>query len=114
MALNSAKMLLRWCHDKGLLPEDVTRGVKGYRLDPSSQPQATRSDDLDALLSAFSLGTAMGVRNIAIVQLMALCGLRVSEVCGLNAGDLNPRDGRVTVKSEASRGRASGEWICRP
>lgn len=105
MALNSAKMLLRWCHGAGLMAEDVTLRVQGYRLDPNLEPQATRSDDLDAVLSAFSPATAMGIRNLAIVQLMALCGLRVSEVCGLNAGDLSPREGRVTVRSEANKGR---------
>jgi len=104
MALNSAKMLLRWCYREGLLPEDISRSVKGYRLNQEWKPQATRSDDLDALLAAFNAGTATGIRNIAMVYLMALCGLRVSEVCGLNAADLSPREGRVTVRSETSRG----------
>jgi integrase len=125
MALNSAKMLLRWCYQEGLLTEDVGRYVKGYRLDPDRRPRATRSDDLEALLSAFSRGTALGVRNTAIIHLMALCGLRVSEVCGLNAGDLIPREGRVVVRSETGTGRRvrsvelpsvvrDGELVTRP
>ena len=105
MALNSAKMLLRWAHQQGLLAEDIGRYVKGYRLDPVQAPRATRSDDLEVLLSAFTPRTATGVRNTAMIHLMALCGLRVSEVCGLNAGDLNPREGRVTVRSQIGRGR---------
>jgi len=39
-----------------------------------------------------------------MIHLMALCGLRPSEVCSLNAGDLHPREGRVTVRSETGRG----------
>jgi len=105
MAMNSAKMLLRWAHQEGLLSQDIGRYVKGYRLDPLQAPRATRSDDLEILLSAFSPRTATGIRNAAMIQLMALCGLRVSEVCGLNAGDLNPREGRVTVRSEIGRCR---------
>ncbi len=104
MALNCAKMLLRWCHREGLVPHDISRSVKGYQLDQQQRPQATRSDDLDALLAAFNAGTAMGIRNMAMVYLMALCGLRVSELCGLNAGDLSPREGQVTVRAETSRG----------
>jgi len=104
MALNCAKMLLRWCHREGLVPHDISRSVKGYQLDQQPRPQATRSDDLDALLAAFNAGTAMGIRNMAMVYLMALCGLRVSELCGLNAGDLSPRKGQVTVRAETSRG----------
>lgn len=105
MALNSAKMLLRWAHQEGLLAEDISRSVKGYRLDPMRTPRATRSDDLEVLLSALNPRTAMGIRNTAMIHLMALCGLRPSEVCGLNAGDLHPREGRVTVRPETGRGR---------
>jgi integrase/recombinase XerD len=47
----------------------------------------------------------MGIRNTAMIHLMALCGLRASEVCGLNASDLHPREGRLTVRSETGRGR---------
>lgn len=104
MALNCAKMLLRWCHREGLMPQDISRSVTGYRLEQEARPQATRSADLDTLLAAFNLGTASGIRNTAMVHLMALSGLRVSEVCRLNAGDLNPRAGQVTVRSETSRG----------
>jgi len=104
MALNSAKMLLRWAHQEGVLAEDISRYVKGYRLDPVQAPRATRADDLEVLLSAFTPRTATGIRNTAMIHLMALCGLRVSEVCSLNAGDLSPREGRVTVRSGTSRG----------
>ncbi len=104
MALNSAKMLLRWCYREGLLAEDISRSVKGYRLNGGWKPQATRSDDLDALLAAFNAGTPMGIRNIATIYMMALCGLRVSELCGLNAADLNPCEGLVTVRSETRGG----------
>jgi integrase/recombinase XerD len=105
MALNCAKMLLRWAYQPGVLTEDVGRYVRGYQLNPIQAPRATQSDDLELLLSAFSPHTAAGIRNTAMVYLMALCGLRVSEVCGLNAGDLHPREGQLTVRSEITRGQ---------
>jgi integrase len=47
----------------------------------------------------------MGIRNTAMVHLMALCGLRPAEVCDLNAGDLYPIDGIVIVRAATGRER---------
>ncbi len=105
MALNCAKMLLRWAHEEGLLADDISRSVRGYRLDAMQTPRATQSDDLEALLSALSPHTAAGIRNTAMIHLMALCGLRPSEVCGMDAGDLRPREGVVIIRTGTGGGR---------
>jgi len=42
---------------------------------------------------------------MAMIHLMAFCGLRVSELVGLNAGDLDLEEGRVRVKAETSKVR---------
>ena len=44
-----------------------------------------------------ALGTAVSLRTAAAVALMAGAGLRVSEVCALRLGDLNPGSGSLRV-----------------
>jgi site-specific recombinase XerD len=105
MALDAAKRFLLWLHQERLIPDDITAGVKKYRLDKDPEPRATPSADLEKILSSLDLGTPTGVRNTAMIHLMAFCGLRVSELVGLNANDLSMEEGRIRVRAETSKGR---------
>ena len=105
MALATAKRFLGWLHQERLLPEDIGAHVGAYRLDRDSEPRATPAADLEKILAAFDLSSPTGVRNLAMIHLMAFCGLRVSEMVGLNASDLDLEEGRVRVKAETSKVR---------
>jgi integrase/recombinase XerD len=105
MALDTAKRFLLWLYHEGLLPEDITTHVAKYRLDKDPEPRATPAADLETLLSSLDIGTPTGIRNAAMIQVMAFCGLRVAELVGLNACDLSLTEGRVRVRAETSKGR---------
>jgi len=105
MALDTAKRFLRWLYDEGLVLEDITGYVKAYRLDRDPEPKATSGSELERILAGFDLGRPTGIRNTAMVCLMAFCGLRVSELVGLDGNDLDLDGGRVRVKAQTSKGR---------
>jgi len=105
MALETARRFLMWLHQERLLPEDITAHVGKYRLDRDMEPRAIPAEDLQKLLASISLGTPAGIRNTAMVQVMAFCGLRVAEMVGLNADDLSLEEGRIRVRAETSKGR---------
>ncbi len=105
MALDCAKRFLAWLYQERLVPEDVTAHVGKYRLDKDPEPRAIPAEELQKLLACIDLRTAAGLRNNALVQVMAFCGLRVSELVGLNACDLSLEEGRVRVRAETSKGR---------
>ncbi len=105
MALDTAKRFLRWLYDEDLVSEDITGYVKAYRLDRDPEPKATPGPELERMLAGFDLGTPTGIRNTAMVCLMAFCGLRVSELVGLDGHDLDLDGGRVRVKAYTSKGR---------
>jgi integrase/recombinase XerD len=105
MALETARRFLVWLHQERVLPEDVTAHVGKYRLDRDLEPRAIPAEDLQRLLAALDLGTPAGVRNAAMTQVMAFCGLRVAELVGLNADDLSLDEGRIRVRAETSKGR---------
>jgi site-specific recombinase XerD len=105
MALDTAKRFLQWLHQERLLPEDVTGRVGSYRVDRDLEPRATPGADLQRVLLSLTLRTPLGIRNLAMIHLMAFCGLRVSELVSLNASDLDLSGGRVRVRAETSKGR---------
>jgi len=105
MALATAKRFLGWLYQERLLPEDIGAQVGTYRLDKDPEPRATPAADLERVLASLDLSRPTGVRNLAMIHLMAFCGLRVAELVGLNASDLDLEEGRVRVKAESSKVR---------
>jgi site-specific recombinase XerD len=105
MALEAARRFLVWLHREQILPEDITAHVGKYRLDKDLEPRAIPAEDLQKLLASLNLNTAVGVRNTAMIQVMAFCGLRVAELSGLNRDDLDMETGRVRVRAENAKGR---------
>jgi integrase/recombinase XerD len=105
MALATAKQFLGWLYRERLISEDIGTHVATYRLDTDPEPRATPSDDLQRVLSSLNLNRPCGVRNMAMIHLMAFCGLRVAELVGLNASDLDLAEGRVRVKAATSKVR---------
>jgi integrase/recombinase XerD len=105
MALDTAKRFLSWLYQEGMLPEDIASQVGSYRLDSDPEPRATPQADLEKVLANLHPDTPTGLRNTAMIHLLAFCGLRVSELVGLNAADLSLEEGRVRVRAETSKVR---------
>ncbi len=105
MALATAKQFLGWLYQERLLPEDIAAQVGTYRLDTDPEPRATPGADLEKVLSSLDLSRPTGVRNMGMIHLMAFCGLRVAELVGVNASDLDLEEGRVRVRAATSKVR---------
>jgi integrase/recombinase XerD len=105
MALDTAKRFLSWLHQEGLIEEDIASQVGSYRLDSDPEPRATPQGDLEKVLAVLNIATPTGLRNSAMIHLLAFCGLRVSEMIGLNASDLSLAEGRVRVRAETTKVR---------
>jgi len=82
------RMWLRWLHLTGQVPEDRTALLelpkRWQRL-----PLALNLDRTVELITAPDLQRPLGLRDRAILELFYACGLRVSELCGLRARDVN-------------------------
>jgi len=105
MALDAARRFFGWLHREGILSEDITQHVAKYRLDKDLEPRATPSVALEKMLASLHLTSPVGVRNMAMIQMMAFCGLRVAEMVGLNGNDLDMDTGRIRVRAENAKGR---------
>jgi integrase/recombinase XerC len=70
-----------------------------------SLPHFLSSADLDRLLGAPPADKPMGLRDRAILEVLYSAGLRVSELVGLNDGDMDLAEGIVRVRGKGKRER---------
>lgn len=75
--------------------------VGGWRL--ATVPPVMTSDDVQALLDHCDGDREVGVRDLAMLTLIARLGLRSIEVARLELGDINWRAGEVVVRGKGRR-----------
>ena len=68
-------------------------------------PDVLTVEEIDAIEAVIDLSAPEGQRNLAIIETLFSCGLRVSELCGLKMSDLYLDEGfvRVTGKGDKTR-----------
>ncbi len=101
--LSAVKSLLSFGHKTGYLPVNVGAAI---RLPKVKGTLAERILGIDDVLHMLALERKP--RNKALLRLLYLGGLRISEACGLRGRDLQARDdaGQVTVFGKGGKTRA--------
>ena len=89
---------------RGLRSDDPTALLDPPHL-PRSLPKALAETEIDALLAAPEIGTPLGLRDRAMLELMYAAGLRVSELVNLPANAVNLRQGVVRVLGKGGKER---------
>lgn len=123
----SARTFSAWAHRSGLLPSDVAAPLaspKAHR----ELPAVLRADQAAALVEAPGLAatpveategdphvgagrpatqaTPVLLRDRALLELLYATGVRISEACGLNTGDVDHARRLIRVFGKGSRERA--------
>lgn len=108
--LSGARGFYRYLLREELIEADPTLLVDMPRLG-KPLPKSLSEQDVEALLLAPDLGTALGERDRAMLEVLYACGLRVSELVGLRLDEMNLRQGvlRVTGKGNKERLVPMGE-----
>jgi len=103
MTVTAVRALLRWLHQCGTLPSDLSGGVPGVA--PWSGRRAIvppPAGQVCAVLAACSQAPRTGIRDYAIVLMLARYGLRKSEVAALRLEDIDWRAGKITIRGKRS------------
>jgi integrase/recombinase XerD len=98
------RSLLRFLYLQGLTPRPmgaVVPPVAGWR--DTGVPKAIPAGDVQRLLDSCDRGNPVGIRDYAILMLVARLGLRSAEVARLELGDIDWRAGQVTLRGKACR-----------
>lgn len=101
--LAALRRVLKECWQLGLMSvEDYQRAaaVKVVKADKLPKGRALSLEEVTALLTACAAdSTPAGVRDAALIALMAGSGPRRSEVAALTVSDYEPLEGRLTIRS---------------
>lgn len=103
---------------QGRIHRDPTMKLDSPRLG-LALPKDLSEADVEALLAAPDVATALGLRDRAMLELLYACGLRVSELVGLAVDQPNLRGGYVRVRGKGSKerlvpmGALAAEWLQR-
>jgi integrase/recombinase XerD len=114
--LSALKRYYRWLNRQGLRPDDPTLAIEPPRL-PRPLPKSLSEADVEALLAAPDVGTDLGLRDRAMLELLYACGLRVSELVGLSLPAVSLDMGVVRVLGKGAKerlvpmGEVAAEWI---
>jgi integrase/recombinase XerD len=103
-SLSCLRNFYRWLVDRGELPGDPTARLEHPKLG-RSLPRTLSEEDIDALLGAPDIGTPLGLRDRAMLELLYATGLRVSELVSMRMSRINLRQGVVRVIGKGGRER---------
>ncbi|MBQ6861253.1 MAG: site-specific tyrosine recombinase XerD [Alistipes sp.] len=119
---------LDWLYDEGREKSSQARQLSGIRnffnylllndeIDASpaeliSTPKPARrlpdvltTEEIDRILAAIDTSTPKGIRDVAMLELLYSCGLRVSELVSLRLGDLFFGEGYIRVVGKGDKQR---------
>jgi site-specific recombinase XerD len=106
---SSLRRYFAWTVRTGVLESDPTQGIS-VPSGPARLPRVLQQDELNALLeaparAAAADGPPIRARDDAVLEVLYGSGLRVSELCGLDLGDIDLDRGRATVWGKGSKQR---------
>ena len=117
-AVAAVRSFHRFCVEEGLGGSDPSQDIGGPRV-PQGIPKALTEPEVEALLAVVPGDDPRARRDRAILETLYAAGLRISELVGLELGDLDLRDGIVRVLGKGSKervvpiGRAAAEALRR-
>jgi integrase/recombinase XerD len=105
-AVAAVRSFHRFCVEEGLLTSDPSEEVGGPRV-PQGIPKALTVAEVDALLGAVTGDDPRAQRDRALLETLYAAGLRISELVGLDLGDLDLHDGLVRVLGKGRKERVA-------
>ena len=116
--LSSVRGFFRHWLTEQRLQEDPTQYLE-HPKQARALPSSLGAQDVENLLSAPDVTTAIGMRDRSMLELLYACGLRVSELVTLQLASVNLRQGVVRVTGKGSKerivpaGEAALDWLQR-
>ena len=102
--LSTLKRYYRYGLRQGRIAVDPTLNIESPKL-PRALPKTLTEEDVESLLAAPQVDTALGLRDKAMIETLYASGLRVSELVTLKSGQLSQDMGVVRVIGKGSKER---------
>ena len=114
--LSSLRRFFQYLAREGRISHDPCARVAAPRIG-RPLPKSLTEEEVESLLDAPDTATAVGLRDRAMLEVLYATGLRVSELVGLQLGQVNLRQGvlRVIGKGNKERlaplGEEASDWV---
>ncbi|MBN2324049.1 MAG: site-specific tyrosine recombinase XerD [Spirochaetes bacterium] len=102
--MSSIRALFRFLINEGITDTDPTGGLTRPKL-VRNPPEYLTLEEVEMLLGMPDEKTVLGLRDKTIMELLYSCGLRISEVVGLQVGSVNFREGLILVQGKGKKER---------
>lgn len=102
--LAALRSWFRFLARQGLVDGNPAEGLRAPRQE-KKLPHFLTVDSLDKLLLAPAVDTPLGCRDRAILEALYSAGMRVSELTGLDLGDVDRDAGSATVRGKGKKER---------
>jgi len=102
--LSALRGLVGFLRQEGKLAVDPLSGITGPKAS-GGLPWFLSQEEAGRLLEAPPADTDLGRRDRAILELLYAAGLRASELCGLEAGEVQEQVGCLVVKGKGGKER---------
>lgn len=102
--LSGLKAFYRYLLLEDLVQKDPTALLEGPKLG-RKLPEVLSVEEIDLLLSKIDLSKAEGQRNKAMLETLYSCGLRVSELVGLQISNIYRAEGFIRVIGKGDKER---------
>ncbi|MCP5002781.1 MAG: site-specific integrase [Planctomycetes bacterium] len=87
-AISALHAFCRYLLEKRKLRRDIGKELRTYFVGPSKKTPDLSQQEIRRLVASVDLNTRNGLRNLAILQLLLQCGLRVGEITRLSYDDV--------------------------
>ena len=102
--ISGIKSFYKYLRLEGFTDQNPTQLLDSPRLG-RHLPEVLTLEEIDAMISCIDMGTPEGVRNRAIIETMYSCGLRVSEVVGLQISLIYADEEFIVVRGKGDKQR---------
>jgi integrase/recombinase XerD len=102
--VTALRSLLRFLHAAGWIPVPLVGAVPSVASwRGASLPRSLEPAQVKAMVAGCDLGTEVGLRDHAVLVVLARLGLRTAEVAALRLEDLDWRAGQMLVRGKGNR-----------
>ena len=103
-ALSALRQFFKFLRETGLREDNPLTSIKAPKQG-RPLPKDLSPKDVEALILAPNTQTALGLRDRTMLEVLYACGLRVSELIGLQTQMLNLEQGFVRIKGKGNKER---------
>lgn len=94
------RSFLRFLFRKGLTEIDLSVSIPAYKKHQYSVPAFLSPEEVEAILKTPDKATSGGLRDFAILLLLARLGLRAGEIVNLELANIRWREAKVVIKGK--------------